>query len=122
MNAPKKKKVCEINFAGVYMPSSQYPTSQGCHNNVFQAEVCPQLVFPHPIDPLLQLPVVDQSLGKKLKEKKTVTTVNSKEWPGHAQLVPPPSGKDLWLNDQHPLLQFVIQGGIANVTAQILVF
>ncbi|KAF8239234.1 hypothetical protein L208DRAFT_1374816 [Tricholoma matsutake] len=56
-----------------------------------------------------ELPVVDQSLGKKLKEKKTVTTVNSKEWPGHAQLVPPPSGKDLWLNDQHPLLQFVIQ-------------
>ena len=78
-------------------------------------------IFHLHIDPPLQVPVVDQSSGEKIKmEKKTITTANSEQWPGHAQLVPPPSGKDLRLNDQHVFIQFVVRGAIADVTVQIL--
>ncbi|KAF8240415.1 hypothetical protein L208DRAFT_1374300 [Tricholoma matsutake] len=103
-NDNNQDSVCKHEVTNVKVRKHAHKKKKGHHSNVFQAEV----------------PVVDQSSGEKIKmEKKPITTANS-EWPRHAQLVPPPSGKDLHLNDQHVFIQFVVQGAIADITVQIL--
>ncbi|KAF8220759.1 hypothetical protein L208DRAFT_1382538 [Tricholoma matsutake] len=103
-NDDNQDSVCKHEVTNVKVRKYAHKKKEGHCNDTFQAEG----------------PVVDQSSGKKIKmEKKPITTANS-EWPGHAQLVPPPPGKDLHLNDQHVFIQFVVRGAIADVTVQIL--
>ena len=44
------------------------------------------------------------------------------DWPEHAQLVAPLTGKDIQLNDQHVLVATVVRDAISPVTQEILLW
>ena len=54
------------------------------------------------------------------KEKKSTSTSSNIEWPQHASIVLPPTGKSLLLNNQHVYIGHVVQRAIVKLTEETL--
>jgi hypothetical protein len=57
---------------------------------------------------------------KVKKERKSMTKTTDSEWPTHAELVLPDTGKGLLLTDQHVYVAHVVRHAITDLTKQTL--
>ena len=57
---------------------------------------------------------------EKLEEKKSTSTSSNIEWPQHALLVLPSTGKSLLLNNQHVYVAHVVWHAISKLTEETL--